>query len=172
MRATARVTLDTARALLEAVADYDGIVIVNDRTDVAIAAGAAGVQLGVRSIPVAAARAWAQRSLSIGYSAHSVGEAEQAVTDGADYVVLGTIWPSASHPGECSAGVSMLAEAAGHMNAPLYAIGGVTPARAREAVLAGAHGAAVISGVWDHADPAAAALEYVQAMQEVETGAA
>jgi thiamine-phosphate diphosphorylase len=173
-RASASVVFAATRDIVAAARGTGARVFVNDRMDVAVAAGASGVQLGVRSVPVAAARAWSTRRapLQIGYSAHSTGEAEQAATDGADFVFLGTIWPSSSHPGECTAGLSLVVETVGRIGVPVYAIGGVTPPRAREAVMSGAHGVAVITGVWNADEPAAAACEYVKMMQGVTTEAA
>ncbi len=165
-RATARSMCDIATEIAAVAAMTGSMMIINERLDVALACGADGVHLGSHSIPVAAARAKAD-DLLVGYSAHSVGEAVAASADGADYVVMGTIWASGSHPGECGAGVERIAAAASVVASPLLAIGGVTPSRSQEALLAGAHGVAVITGVWDAADPAEAALNYLEAMRAV-----
>ena len=169
-RANARALLEVAEEMCGIAADTGAWLFVNDRLDVAAAAGADGVQLGVASVPVAAARAWCRdrpAALAIGYSAHRVDEAVGAERDGADHIVVGTIWPSSTHAGDCTSGVPLLVDVAGAVQCPVYAIGGVTPLRAQEAIRAGAHGAAVITGVWDAADPVSAAVNYIEAIQAV-----
>ena len=153
--------LAIARALAAAA---PAMLLVNDRLDVALAAGArAGAQIGARSLPVCAARALlAGRWL--GYSAHAAQEAQDAMADGADFVVLGTIFATASHPGRPAAGVSLVRQAASV--APVLAIGGVTPERVRACLAAGAHGVAVLGGVWNRDDPADAAAAYLAALSD------
>jgi thiamine-phosphate diphosphorylase len=152
-----------ARPLAAAAEASGALLIVNDRVDVALAVGC-GAQLGRRSIPVAAARALLGPGVVLGYSAHEAGEAVGAAESGADLLVLGTIWPSASHPGRDGAGPSLVAAVAAAVAVPVLAIGGVTPARARDALQAGAHGVAVLTGVWASPDPVAAATAYLDAM--------
>jgi thiamine-phosphate pyrophosphorylase len=141
------------------------LVLVNDRVDVALATGC-GVQLGRRSIPLPAARSLLGAGVMIGYSAHGAAEAHAALADGADFVLLGTVWPSASHPAEPAEGVELIAETIrGPTATPaVIAIGGVTPGRARTAVEAGAYGVAAVSGIWQTPDPAVAAGSYLASM--------
>ena len=141
-------------------------LIVNDRVDVAIAAGADGVQLGAASLSARSVRALLGAGRTIGYSAHAAEEAASAVRNGADYVLLGTIWETASHPGAPAAGTRLVRAAAGVIDAPLLAIGGVTPQRVGELHAAGAYGAAVLGGVWRAADPAHAVNEYLSAIAD------
>jgi thiamine-phosphate pyrophosphorylase len=133
---------------------------VNDRIDVGLAAGADGVQLGRRGIPIARARVLVGARL-IGYSAHEVREAASAAAEGADFVVLGTIYETPAHPGG-SAGVALIEAAARATEVPLIAIGGVTPDRVAALLAAGAAGVAVRGGVWDAADAANAAALFVR----------
>lgn len=158
--------------LARAAAAAGALILVSDRVDVALAAGC-GVQLGRRSIPVPGARRLLGPRAVVGYSAHEAGEAASMVGAGVDFVVLGTIWSSASHPGEPAAGTPLIAAAAEAMAAtaptdavamPIVAIGGVTPERVREAMTAGAHGVAVLSGVWGAGDAVTAAMGYLGAM--------
>jgi thiamine-phosphate pyrophosphorylase len=133
------------------------VLFVNDRLDVALAVPAAGVQLGHGSLPVSAARAlnplwW------IGKSVHDLAEAEAARTEGADYLVVGPVFATASHPGRTPlglAGLEVIAKAADGL--PMIAIGGITAARVREVRESGAHGVAAIRALWDDAEPATAA---------------
>jgi thiamine-phosphate diphosphorylase len=151
-------------AALEATGRACGTpLLVNDRVDVALAVGC-GAQLGRRSIPVEAARTLLGPEAVLGYSAHTADEAVAAVQAGADFIVLGTIWPTASHPGEPGAGTELVWETAARVAAPVIAIGGVTPDRAGAALEAGAHGVAVLSGVWSQPDGVAAAARYLSVM--------
>jgi len=134
-----------------------GRLFVNDRLDVALAVPCAGVQLGHGSLPVEAARAlnplwW------IGRSVHDLAETEAARTEGADYLVVGPVFDTASHPGRAALGLKGLqaiAAAAGAL--PVIAIGGITVERVPEVRSSGAYGVAAIRALWDDADPAAAA---------------
>ena len=132
-------------------------LFVNDRLDVALAVPCAGVQLGCGSLPVEAARAlnplwW------IGQSVHDLAEAEAARVSGADYLVVGPVFETASHPGRAPLGLETLKNivtAAGDL--PVIAIGGITVERVADVKTSGAYGVAAIRALWDDADPAAAA---------------
>jgi thiamine-phosphate diphosphorylase len=140
-------------------------LLINDRIDIAMAVRANGVQLGAASLSVTAARTLVGAHAPIGYSAHGTLEAEQAALDGADFVVLGTIYASASHAGRAPAGTAALRECTAQAGVPVIAIGGITPDRLPEVRAAGAHGAAVLGGVWRAERPAAAAVAYRDALR-------
>lgn len=150
-----------AESLAPAATDSGGLLLVNDRADVALAAAVDGVQAGQRSIPLGALRTLAPDWL-IGASVHSVEEAVAAA--GADFLLAGTVWSSASHPGREGAGPDLVRQVAAAVHVPVIAIGGVTPERARAACSAGAAGVAVLSGVWREDVPARAAGRYLEAM--------
>lgn len=128
-------------------------VLVAGRVDVALATGADGVVARRDDLPIAELRALARQrgGCTILASVHSRDEAAAALTAGADGLVVGTIWASASHPGRPGAGVGLLRECAA-LGAPVWAIGGVTAARVSEARDAGAWGVAAISALWDPSD--------------------
>lgn len=136
-------------------------LFVNDRLDVALAAHAAGVQLTADSLgPVAARRlnaAW-----WIGRSVHSLQEARAARADGADYLLAGPVFATASHPHAHPLGIEWLREIVG-LGTPVIAIGGVGPERARDLRRAGVHGVAAIRALWDAPQPAGAAREMLEA---------
>jgi thiamine-phosphate diphosphorylase len=163
----------TSGARLHAIADRlqtaalrtGAWLLVNDRVDVAMAVRANGVQLGSRSLPVADARALLGAGARIGCSVHGAAEALQAESDGADFVVLGTIFESASHAGRAAAGTRLVRDTASRTLLPVLAIGGMTPDRLADVAGAGAHGAAVLGGVWRAGDPASAAAEYAEAVR-------
>lgn len=138
-------------------------LFVNDRLDVALAVPAAGVQLGHGSLPVSAARALNPRWW-IGKSVHDLPEAEAARAEGADYLVVGPVYASATHPDRPPLGLERLGETAA-LGLPVIAIGGITPERAREVKRAGAYGAAAIRALWDAADPVKAARELLEELQ-------
>jgi thiamine-phosphate diphosphorylase len=134
--------------------------VVNDRVDIALATGAHGVQLGRRSAPVAAARALIDATFAvdasrirIGYSAHDVAECGDAVRDGADFILAGTIHTSVTHPGAVPVGIALLERMTAAVVVPVIAIGGMTAERFADAATAGAAGAALLGAVWHAADP-------------------
>jgi len=130
-------------------------VIVNARPDLARALGAQGVQLGADDLPVSAARQVLGRGW-IGRSVHSLEEAHQAISDGADYLLLGSIFPTPSHPDRAPLGVKVLEQCVA-LGSPVIAIGGITAGNAGDCHRAGAWGVAAIRALWDAADPLVAA---------------
>jgi thiamine-phosphate pyrophosphorylase len=118
-------------------------VLISSRCDIALATGAAGVNLPERDIAVGDARALLGQRL-IGRSVHSLQGATQAEWDGADFVIFGPVWASESHPDSLPAGVDALAEVARTLGIPVLAIGGVTEERISECHAAGAAGYAAI----------------------------
>lgn len=136
---------------------------VNDRLDVALAVGAFGVQLGRGSLGVGEARRLEPRWW-IGRSVHDVAEAEAALALGADYLVVGPVFPTASHPERAPLGVPLFARIAS-LGCPAIAIGGVTHSRAAELRAAGAYGVAAIRALWDADRPGDAARELLEVFE-------
>ena len=145
-----------------AVCAAEALVVVNDRADIALAARAAGIQVGKHGVPVADLRRVAPPPMLIGYSAHEPGEAQSARAAGADFVLLGTIFRSATHPAARPAGVDLIRNAAAVCDAPIIAIGGITSEKVPALRTAGAYGVAVIRAVWDAPDPVQAAAELLK----------
>ena len=135
-------------------------VFVNGRADLAAAVAADGVQLSASDLTPADARRVFSRGW-IGRSVHTEREAETAIAEGADYLLVGSVYPSASHPGQPAVGLNLVRHAAS-LGKPVIAIGGMDPDRAVEAQAAGAYGVAAISALWKAADPAAAALALLE----------
>jgi thiamine-phosphate diphosphorylase len=121
-------------------------VIVNDRLDAAVAAGAGGVHLRERGVPLSDARVLVGPRSYIGCSVHGAGTALQART--ADYLIAGSVYATASKPGQTTSlgidGLSAIVRAAGPC--PVWAVGGITPERVVDVVRAGARGVAAIGG--------------------------
>lgn len=138
-------------------------VIVNDRADVAIAAGAAGVHLGADDLPPAAVRAFAPEGFIIGAS---VGiDDEVRGSRGADYVGIGPVFSTGSKTNAGTAiGVAEFKRLAELTGLPAVAIGGITASNARAAIDAGAAGVAAIAAIMGAEDPAAAASEMASAI--------
>lgn len=169
-RLPTRRLFEVATALAPSAVRTGGWVIVNGRPDVAVAAGARAVQLGRAALGVRATRrmvAACGGSLAIGASVHDAKGAVQAVRDGADYLVLGTIYATPSHPGRAGSGPTAVAEAveevgsvaAAAAEAPILGIGGLRADRIREVAAAGAYGIVVGRAVWSAPDPPRAAAD-------------
>lgn len=147
-------------ALLASAAKFGASVIINDRTDVAIAAGAHGVHLGQEDLPLRAARQLAGGTLIIGATVHDPSEADAAVAAGADYCGVGAMFDTAVKPERRPAGPAWLqAFVERHPHMPHLAIGGITAAHAAELRAAGCRGIAVSSALCRAADPKSVARE-------------
>ena len=141
-----RALVTLARAAVAAVRGTPARVIVNDRADVALAAGAAGVHLRGDSMPAGRVRAMTGPGFLVGRSVHDEGEAAAVDAEGAcDYLIFGTVFPSSSKPPEHrAAGLEALGRVCARVDARVLAIGGIPIDRAPEAARAGAAGIAAI----------------------------
>jgi thiamine-phosphate pyrophosphorylase len=156
--------LYTLAVRLRDVVQHRALFLVNDRVDVALACSADGVQLGERALPIEAARAVAVHRLLIGRSVHSVEAAIAAANEGADLLVAGTVFPSASHPEEQPQGLALIEGIAERAWVPILAIGGITAGNVASVMRGGASGAAVITAISLSPDPRSAARELFAAM--------
>ena len=134
----------------------EAAVFVSGRPDIALAVGAQGVQLASGDLTPSAARRVLRRGW-IGCSVHSREQAAAAVDDGADFLVVGNIYETSSHPGRPAGGLELVRESVA-LGRPVIAIGGITPERAFEVRAAGGYGVAAIRALWQAPDPAAATL--------------
>jgi len=152
-----------------AAADSGAWCVINDRVDVALTSGAQAVQLGGGSLPVDAVRGLRDGRFAIGASVHSAGEARRTAGAGADFLVAGSVFSTATHPGRAPAGPALVTSclAAG---VPVVGIGGIDSTNARQVLKAGAAGIAVIRAVWQAANPVGEALRLIElcAQQEGE----
>ena len=139
------------------------LLIINDRVDIALAVDADGIHLPSHSLPISVAKKLGGKLL-VGRSVHNVEEAAVAETEGADYLVLGTIYGTASHPGREGSGPELIEQVKARVQTPVYAIGGINESNAREVMNAGAHGIAVIRSILGADDPRAAAREIRETM--------
>lgn len=157
-----RPVYERARSLRPAARAAGSTLFVNDRVDVALVLGLGGVHLGERSLAPAATRRVLDAPCLLGRSVHEPAAADAG---GADFLVVGTIFRSASHPGREPAGPERIRAWSDAGSAPTVAVGGITPERVRTVLAAGARGVAVLSGVWDAEDPVRAVRAYLRAVR-------
>ena len=153
------------RSLRAVTRERGALLVVNDRADVALAVSADAVQRTGASLPVDDIRAIAGGRLRIGASVHSLDDAVDAESRGADWLVFGPVYetPSKRRYGAAQ-GVDALAKVAGRVRIPVVAIGGITPARVREVRAAGACGVAAIAAILDTPSPADAIRRFLDAL--------
>lgn len=133
---------------LKALCDSFNVpLIINDRLDIAMAVGAAGVHLGQDDLPCAAARRILGEDYLIGVSAHNPAEARAALLCGADYLGCGAVFGTATKADVQKLGTDGLAAICKAKGLPVVGIGGVTADNYREVRAAGADGAAIVSGI-------------------------
>ena len=143
---TARELCELTRSVLALARGRRTQVLVNDRADLALAAGAHGVHLRANSVAPETLRILLPPPLLIGVSTHSVEEVKAAEREGADFVVFGPVFATASKEGYgLPQGAEQLRDAAEAVRIPVLALGGVTEANARECLATGAAGIAGIS---------------------------
>jgi len=157
-----RVALEIALGMAEMVRSRPErhLFLVNDRVDIAMAAGADGVHLGQSDMPVAAARGLLGPYAVIGSTATTIEEALRAEQEGADYIGVGPVFSTPTKPDAGEAlGVDRLREIKRRCAIPVVAIGGIGKDNLEEVMCAGASGIAVISAVTEAADMEAATRE-------------
>jgi thiamine-phosphate pyrophosphorylase len=141
----ARELVELTRGALDVARGTSTRIVVNDRLDVALALGAGGAHLGTASLPLREARRTAPVEFLLGASCHSLQEALEAESQGADYILLGPIFPTPSKlrfgP---PLGLEKLSEVTGRIKIPVLALGGITVERVRRCREAGAAGIAAI----------------------------
>jgi len=149
--------LEASAVLRDAAERHDALFAINDRADIALAAGADVLHLGQDDLPLD----WARRILGddvlLGHSTHNLTQATRAAAEPWDYLVAGPVWATATKPGRPATGTALLeAVAALDPPQPWFAIGGITPANLPEVTAAGATRVVVVRVVTDSPDPAAA----------------
>lgn len=163
---TTREVLDLAHRLREPVRDAGALLIVNDRIDIALAAGADGAHLGDEDLPLEVARRIVPEGFVLGESVDTPEEAAAAERAGASYVGFGPVHPTATKADTGPVtGERMLAEVRRAITIPLVAIGGMNRENAAAAILAGADGVAVVGAIAFQSDPEAAAAGIIAAVR-------
>ncbi|HEU4454601.1 MAG TPA: thiamine phosphate synthase [Longimicrobium sp.] len=160
---TAREATELARALMAETRAAGALLFVNDRVDVALAAGADGAHVGEDDLPVEAARRITPPGFLLGMSAATPEAALQAQRDGADYVGTGPVLATESKPDAGEAvGLLRIAAVAQAVEIPVIGIGGIALTNAADVVRAGGAGVAVISAVMRADDPEAATRDLLR----------
>lgn len=135
------------------VTNKRALFFINDRVDLAIACQADGVQIGSTGLPMNVVRMLVGSDVWIGKSVHSTEEALTAQNEGADLVLLGTIFPSRSHPDIAGVGVGEIQRTCSVIDLPVIAIGGINQYNIIDVIHSGALGAAVITAIMGSSDP-------------------
>lgn len=148
---------------------HDALFLVNDRVDLALATGADGVHVGQDDDPVEEVRERCGDRLLIGLSTHSREQLETGLELSADYVCVGPVFATPTKPDYVAVGLDLVRHAAGTVDRPWFAIGGIDTENAREVAAAGARRLVVVRAIQDAIDPRAAAAALRAAVEEAHT---
>jgi len=164
--ATARQALESAWAVGALLTPRGIPLIINDRLDLALESGAAGVHLGQGDLGCSEARRLAPAGFLVGISVSTIEEARRAAQEGADYLGVSPVFDTPTKADAPTAtGLDGLRRIRAAVNLPLVAIGGIKEINAAEVIRAGADGVAVVSAIGSVTDPAGAAMRLWQAIQ-------
>ena len=160
-----------AGALFRGACERRGaLFILNDRPDLAVAAGADGVHVGQDDASVAAARATVGAERLVGLSTHSVEQVEAARRSGADYIAVGPVYATPTKPTYPAVGLPLVSYAAEHVRLPWFAIGGIDAANVQAVAAAGARRVVVVRAITEAADPADAARALRRGLEHERAG--
>jgi thiamine-phosphate pyrophosphorylase len=162
-----RELLALARQVRDWTRAAGALLIVNDRADISVLADADGVHVGEDDLSVAEARRIVGPDRLVGVSTHSLDQARAGVLAGADYLGVGPVFPSQTKEFETLAGLDYVRQVAAEIALPWFAIGGIDVGNIGEVAAAGGRRMAVSRVVGQAADPAAAARELNQRLQDI-----
>jgi len=157
--------LSIARKLKNLCSENSVLFIMNDYLDIALAVGADGLHLGQKDLPVKEARKLLPIDMILGVSVTTVEQAKVAEGGGADYIAVGSMYPTSSKETARVVGLEMLRKVRGVVSVPLVAIGGINRDNAGEVAAAGADGVAVISAILGAGDVEGAARQLIKAFE-------
>jgi thiamine-phosphate pyrophosphorylase len=154
-----------AAAFRRAADEAGALFVLNDRPDLAVEVGADGVHVGQDDLAPARARELVGADAIVGLSTHGPDQGAAALADAdVDYLSVGPVHPTPTKPGRPATGLSYVRWAAGHVDRPWFAIGGIDAGTLPRVVAAGASRAVVVRAITDAADPEAAAAELVHGL--------
>ena len=153
----ARPLLRVAEVVRRRTLEFGALFVVNDRVDLALAAGADGVHLGQDDLPPAEARRQAGTGMLIGLSTHTPAEVTAARWDGVDYIGVGPVYATPTKPGRPPVGLDLVRFAATLLAPEVFAIGGIDVSTLPGVLAAGARRVCVLRALTESADPAGAA---------------
>ncbi len=157
--------LAIAQKLKDLCVKHGVLFVVNDHIDIALAVGADGLHLGQKDLPIATARKLLPMDMILGGSVNTVEQAKAAEAGGADYIAVGSMYPTKSKEKAIVVGLERLREVRGAVGVPLVAIGGINKDNAGEVAAAGADGVVVISAILGAEDVEAAARQVIKAFE-------
>lgn len=153
--------------------EHDALLWLNDRPELALAAGAHGVHVGQDDQPVAEVRRAVGDDLLVGLSTHSPEQLGAALRSGADQLSVGPVYETPTKPGRPAAGLDYVRHAAEHARGrPWFAIGGIDARNVHDVLAAGAERIVVVRAIRDAADPRAAAAQLRAALDRRPVGTA
>lgn len=162
----ARQELEALEVLADAARRHGALLAVNDRADIALAAGADVLHLGQDDLPLAVARGIVGEGSVIGRSTHDVDQVAAAVDEAVDYFCVGPCWPTPTKPGRAAPGLELVRHTAQLGTAkPWFAIGGIDADRLPQVLAAGARRVVVVRAITAAEDPGAAASSLKVALQ-------
>jgi thiamine-phosphate pyrophosphorylase len=159
-----------AQALRRRCREAGALFIVNDRVDLALAVEADGAHVGQDDLPAREARRLLPPPMILGVSTHNADQARRARDDGADYVAVGSMFPTGSKIGFELVGPELVRRVRADIPVPLVAIGGLTRDNLSQVIEAGADAVAVISAIGNARDPAAAVREFLETIRSARGG--
>jgi thiamine-phosphate pyrophosphorylase len=164
--------LAAAAWVRERCASSGALFILNDRPDLAVAAGADGVHVGQDDMPVARAREIVGDGAVVGLSTHSIAQADAGALSGADYIAVGPVHATPTKEGRPAIGLEPVRHAAAHVTLPWFAIGGIDADTIGDAVAAGARRAVIVRAIAHAPDPEAVTRALRGALTSGAVGAA
>ena len=162
--ASAREFTELAKKARELCAIYNAVFIINDRADIALAAGADGVHLGQDDIDIHNARHILGNDAIIGISTHCPDQAIKAVKEGADYIGVGPVFTTPTKPGRKSVGLEYVQWASENVDIPWFAIGGINTDNAGEVISSGAARIAAVRAIINSENPEEASRKFLQVL--------
>jgi thiamine-phosphate pyrophosphorylase len=170
---SARESLHTSRELVSIAMPHCAQVIVNDRPDIAVLAGAAGVHVGQDDLDVEQARNLVGSAKWVGVSTHNVEQFRRAAATSADYIAVGPVFGTSSKANpDPIVGLALIRQVRALTAKPIVAIGGITLERAPEVIAAGADSIAVISDILRASQPGERARGYLEVLNAISHNAA
>ena len=160
--------LPLAQALRRRCREAGALFIVNDRVDLALAVEADGAHVGQDDLPAREARRLLPPPMILGVSTHNPDQARRARDDGADYVAVGSMFPTGSKIGFELVGPDLVRRVRADIPVPLVAIGGITRDNVGQVIEAGADAVAVISAIDSARDPAAAVRGFLETIRSAQ----
>ncbi len=161
--------LAAAATFRDVCAEHSALFVLNDRPDLAVAAGADGVHLGQDDEAVASVRERVGDELLIGLSTHSREQLTAALETDADYVCVGPVYATPTKPDYPAVGLDLVRRAVETVDRPWFAIGGIDGANIEEVAAAGAPRVAVVRAIRDAPEPRAAAAGLRAVLEEADT---